>query len=82
MDNGLLTQMSGLIQPEDAFAVALYLRGSPNLEYWEDGRRASMCDVRAGESCFYDLKREPRGLVCTENLSSGVVVVKPAKDGV
>jgi hypothetical protein len=48
MDNGLLPQMSGLIQPEDAFAVALYLRDSPNLEYWEDGRRASMRDVRAG----------------------------------
>jgi AraC family transcriptional regulator len=63
MGNGLLPQMSGLIQPGDAFAVALYLRDSPNLEYWEDGRRASMRDVRAGESCFYDLKREPRSLL-------------------
>ena len=54
-----LPQMSGSIPLEDAFAVALYLRGSPNLEYWEDGRRASVCDVRAGESSLHDLKREP-----------------------
>src|ERR1700743_1720489 len=58
-----LPQMSGSIPLEDAFAVALYLRGSPNLEYWEDGRRASVCDVRAGESSLHDLKREPRGLL-------------------
>jgi hypothetical protein len=57
-----LSRISGPIQGP-LFAVALYLRDSPNLEYWEDGRRASVRDGRAGESCFYDLKREPRGLL-------------------
>ena len=55
-----LTEMSGLIQREDAFFVGLQLRDFPNREYWEDGRRASVCDLRVGDSCLYDLKREPR----------------------
>jgi AraC family transcriptional regulator len=57
------SEMSGSIQPEDAFLVGLYLRDRPNREYWEDGRLASVCNVRAGESCLHDLKREPRGLL-------------------
>jgi AraC family transcriptional regulator len=58
-----LPEMSGSIQPEDAFLVGLHLSDLPNFEYWEDGRRASVCGLRAGESSLYDLKREPRGLV-------------------
>ena len=58
-----LPGIRGPIQPEDAFLVALHLRDAPNREYWEDGRRASGCDLRAGESCLHDLKREPRGLI-------------------
>jgi AraC family transcriptional regulator len=57
-----LPQMIGPIQREDAFLVALYLRDSPNREYWEDGRRASVCDLRVGESCLHDLKRAPSAL--------------------
>jgi AraC family transcriptional regulator len=55
--------MSDPIQQEDAFIVGLHLRDRPKWEYWEDSRRASVCDVRAGESCLHDLKREPRGLI-------------------
>jgi AraC family transcriptional regulator len=58
-----LSKMSGPIQQEDAFIVALHLRGFPNREYWEDGRRASVCDLRAGESYLYDLKRDPTVLL-------------------
>jgi AraC-like DNA-binding protein len=58
-----LPQLSDPIQQEDAFLVSLHLRDRPKWEYWEDGRRASVCDVRAGESCLHDLKREPRGLI-------------------
>ncbi|MEH2562311.1 helix-turn-helix domain-containing protein [Bradyrhizobium sp. AZCC 2289] len=50
---------SGSIQQEDAFLVALSLRDIPRLKYWEDGRLASVCDLRAGESCLCDLKRDP-----------------------
>jgi AraC-like DNA-binding protein len=57
-----LPQMSRPLQQEDAFLVALYLRDSPNREYWEDGRRASVCDLRVGESCLHDLKRAPTAL--------------------
>jgi AraC family transcriptional regulator len=58
-----LPQMSDPIQQEDAFILGLYLRDRPKWQYWEDGRRASVCDIRAGESCLHDLKREPRGLI-------------------
>ena len=53
------SEMSGSIQQEDALLVALQLRDRPRLQFWEDGRRVSVCDLRAGESCLYDLKREP-----------------------
>jgi AraC family transcriptional regulator len=56
-------EMTGSIQQEDAFLIALQLRDFPNREYWEDGRRASVCDLRAGESCLYDLKRDPAALL-------------------
>jgi AraC family transcriptional regulator len=52
-------EMSGVIPREDAFAASLQLRDFPNRECWEDGRRASVCDLRAGESCLFDLKRGP-----------------------
>jgi AraC family transcriptional regulator len=39
------------------------LRFEPNREYWEDGRRASACDLRTGESCLYDLKLDPTVLL-------------------
>jgi len=60
-----LPEMSGSLQREDAFVVTLHLRDRPNREYWEDGRRASVCDVRAGESCLHDLKRDPSALLDT-----------------
>jgi AraC family transcriptional regulator len=60
-DNPLL-EMIGPIQQEDAFLVALHLRDFPDREYWMDGRRASVCDLRVGESCLHDLKRAPTAL--------------------
>ena len=58
-----LPEMSRPIQREDAFLVALHLRDVPNREYWEDGRLASVCDARAGESSLNDLRREPTVLL-------------------
>jgi AraC family transcriptional regulator len=57
-----LPEMYGPIQQEDAFLVGLHLRDFPNREYWEEIRRASVCDLRAGESCLHDLKRVPTAL--------------------
>jgi AraC family transcriptional regulator len=54
-----LPGMTGSIQREDAFLVGLQLRDFPHHEYWEDGQLASVCDLRAGDSVFYDLKRDP-----------------------
>src|SRR5260370_28736009 len=58
-----LPEMCGSLQQEDAFLVGLHLRDFPNREYREDGRPASVCDLRAGESCLYDLKRAPTALL-------------------
>jgi AraC family transcriptional regulator len=58
-----LLEMSGSILQEDAFIVTLYLRDFPNREYWEGGRRASVYDMRAADSCVHDLKREPTVLL-------------------
>src|SRR5258708_8597865 len=55
-----LPEMSGSIQQEDAFLVCLHLRDRPSRDYWLDGRRAPMCDLRAGESCLHDLKPHPQ----------------------
>jgi AraC family transcriptional regulator len=57
-----LLEMSGPIQQEDAFLVGLTLCDRPNREYWEDGRRA-VCDLRAGETCLSDMKRNPTALL-------------------
>jgi hypothetical protein len=58
-----LPQMGGPIRQEDAFVVGLKLRDFPVHKYWEDGRQAPVCDLRAGESCLYDLKRNPTVLL-------------------
>jgi AraC-like DNA-binding protein len=56
-------EMTGAFQREDAFVITLHLCDRPNHEYWEDGRRALVCDFRAGESCLHDLKRDPSALL-------------------
>jgi AraC family transcriptional regulator len=58
-----LPQISGKIQHEDAFVVGLKLRDFPAHKYWEDGRLTPVCDLRAGESCLHDLKRNPTVLL-------------------
>jgi AraC family transcriptional regulator len=55
--------LSGSHQREDAFFVTLALRDYPNRVYWEDGRLVSVCDVRAGQTCIHDLKRDPVALL-------------------
>jgi AraC family transcriptional regulator len=58
-----LPEMSGPIQQEDAFVVGLKLRDFPAHKYWEDGRLTPVSDLRAGESCLHDLKRNPTVLL-------------------
>ena len=47
------------VQREDAFLVGLHSAIFPHREYWEDGRQAPVCDLRAGDTCLHDLKRDP-----------------------
>jgi AraC family transcriptional regulator len=55
--------MCGPIQQEDAFVLGLKLRDFPGHKYWEDGRLMPVYDLRAGESCLHDLKRDPTVLL-------------------
>ncbi len=55
--------LSGSLQREDAFLVSLTLRDYPHRIYWEDGKLVSVCDVRAGQICIHDLKRDPVALL-------------------
>ena len=77
-----LPEMSGSIQQEDAFLVALQLRDFPNREYWEDGRRASVRDLRVGESCLYDLKRDPTALLDKPYQSLAFYLPRAALDAI
>jgi AraC family transcriptional regulator len=58
-----LPGMSGSLQREDAFLVALQLRDFPRHQFWEDGRQAPVFDLRAGEIRLCDLKRDPVVLI-------------------
>jgi len=53
------SEMSDSIRLEDAFLLTLHFLDIPNREYWEGGRRAPLYDLRAGETCLQDLKRDP-----------------------
>jgi AraC-like DNA-binding protein len=55
--------MSDPVRQEDAFLLTLHFRDIPSREYWEGGRRAPVCDLRAGETCLQDLKRDPTVLL-------------------
>ena len=50
-------------QQEDAYNVGLLLRDKPAHQYWEDDRRTPVCDLRAGDTCLYDLRRDRRVLL-------------------
>jgi AraC family transcriptional regulator len=77
-----LPKMSGSIQQEDAFLVGLNLRELLNRKYWEDGRRASVCDLRAGETCLYDLKRNPKALLDQPHHSLAFYLPRVALDAI
>jgi AraC-like DNA-binding protein len=51
--------MNHSIQREDAFLVTLTLADFPDREYWEEGRLISVSDIRTGQTCIHDLKRDP-----------------------
>jgi AraC family transcriptional regulator len=62
-DDNPVPGMSSSIQREDAFLIGLHIRPCPKHHYWEDGRQVPVYDVHAGETCIYDLKRDPVALL-------------------
>jgi AraC family transcriptional regulator len=54
-----LPTMTRPVQQEDAYLIGLILRDFPRRLYWEEGRQTPVCDLRAGDTCIHDLKRDP-----------------------
>ena len=54
-----LPEMTTPVQREDAYLVGLILRDFPHRVYWEEGRQTPVRDLRAGDTCIHDLKRDP-----------------------
>jgi AraC family transcriptional regulator len=51
--------MTSSVQREDAYLVAVTQRDFAHRVYWEEGRQTPVCDLRAGDTCIHDLKRDP-----------------------
>jgi AraC family transcriptional regulator len=66
-DNSL-PRMSARIQREDAYLVGSTLVDVSDREYREDGRRVPVGDLKAGQICIYDLKRDPIVLLRNQNV--------------
>lgn len=52
----------GLTAPlgnDEAYLIGLQLRGLRRHELWLDGTPVRVCSVNKGDSCIYDLKRDP-----------------------
>ena len=77
-----LPEMSGPFQQEDAFVVGLKLRDFPARKYWEDGRLTPVRDLRAGESCLHDLKRNPTILLDKPSHSLAFHLPRAALDAI
>jgi AraC family transcriptional regulator len=77
-----LPEMSGPFQQEDAFVIGLKLRDFLAHKYWEDGRLTPVRDLRAGESCLYDLKRNPTILLDKPSHSLAFHLPRAALDAI
>jgi AraC-like DNA-binding protein len=55
--------MSASFSREDAYLVGTLLQDCPRARYWENGKEAPVCDLRAGDAVISDLKRDPRVLI-------------------
>jgi AraC-like DNA-binding protein len=52
--------LSGSLEREDAFLVAVMRRDFPVHEYFEDNRIAGVTALKTGQTVLYDLKRDPQ----------------------
>src|SRR5689334_7601867 len=52
--------MTNPVPEDDAYMVGLLPSDYPHLRVWEDGRAEPATSVKAGDSVFFDLRRNPR----------------------
>ena len=55
-------EMTDPVPEDDAYIVGLMLRDYPNPRFTEDGREVPVLPIEAGDTVFYDLRRNPRFL--------------------
>lgn len=55
--------MTEKLRSDDAYLVGLQLRDFPDHHLWFDGKQAPLCDLRAGDTVFYDLRCDPIALI-------------------
>src|SRR6185295_8755323 len=55
-------EVTNPVPEDDAYCVGLTPRDNADFRFWEDGRGAPTVSHRAGETVFFDLRRNPRFL--------------------
>jgi AraC family transcriptional regulator len=55
-------EMTNPVPEDDAYIFSLIPRDYPDFRFWEDGRPAPVTSSKAGETIFFDLRRNPRFL--------------------
>jgi AraC-like DNA-binding protein len=55
-------EMTNPVPEDDAYMVGVVPNDYADLQFWEDGREAGRSSLKAGETVFYDLRRNPRFL--------------------
>jgi AraC-like DNA-binding protein len=56
-------ELSGRFQQQDAYFIILKIRGFPDCEVWENGRRAANVDLPSGTTYICDLKNSPQFII-------------------
>jgi AraC-like DNA-binding protein len=64
-------EMTNPVPEDDAYMVGVLPNDYADLQFWEDGREAGRSSLKAGETVFCDLRRNPRFL---KNAPMGAIV--------
>jgi AraC family transcriptional regulator len=64
-------EMTNPVPEDDAYMVGVLPSDYADLQFWEDGQEAGRSSLKAGETVFYDLRRNPRFL---KNAPMGAIV--------
>jgi AraC family transcriptional regulator len=61
--DGFDNELSGFLQPQDAYFIVLKIRGFPDCETWENGQHVANVDLPAGITYICDLRKSPQFII-------------------